>query len=638
MNRNVYIDNMPLEKALELFINRLNECNYFNLQSEQIDVLQSRGRITASPVFAVRSSPHYTASAMDGIAVESSKTFLASEFNPVRLIRGQDYIEVDTGDFVPRQYDAVIMIEEVNFIDNYAQIIKPAVPWQNIRSVGEDLVARDMIIPSLYKIGPYEIASFLTGAIKTVNVIKQPVVSIIPTGTELVDQGSENMAPGEIVESNSRMLEGLCIEWGAIPLRHDIIIDDKQLIKKSIITASQNSDMIVVCSGSSAGREDYTASIISELGELLVHGLATKPGKPAILGIIDNKPVIGVPGYPLSAQLIFELFGKPILFKKQGLNMPQPVELQCCVSRKISSSMGVDEFIQANAARINKQYIAYPLSRGAGITTSLVKSDGFIHIPRGYEGLQAGETCLLKLTRPLEIINQSLVTIGSHDLSIDLLTDILIRKHGIRLISSNAGSMGGIMALRRNEAHLAGIHLLDTNTGDYNTSYLNRYLPDRRFILINLVIREQGLLVKPGNPLKIKELSDLTREEVRFINRQKGSGTRVLLDYLLTKAGIEPSRINGYNREEFTHLAVGAAVKSGGCDVGLGIYTISKALDIDFVPISQERYDVCILTDLVSEKNLQILINAIRSAEFKQGVAKLGGYNTKLTGEILLQK
>ena len=327
MQRNIYIENMPVEKALGLFMQRLEDSGFFKWENEYVDVLESLGRVSSSAVLARRSSPQYVASAMDGIAVKSSLTFTANENNPVDLLRDRDFLEVDTGDYVPREFDAVIMIEDVNFEGSYARIYKPAVPWQHLRSVGEDLVAQDLIIPGGELIGPYEIASFRSAAVQQVEVIKQPRVAIIPTGTELVNQGSEDMAPGKIVESNSYMLANLCREWGAIPLRHEIVIDDKELLRQAVKEVKDQADMIVICSGSSAGREDYTYSIIAEFGDVLVHGLAIRPGKPAILGIIDNKPAIGLPGYPVSAQLIFYLFARQVLLRKQSLPLPEKLSI-----------------------------------------------------------------------------------------------------------------------------------------------------------------------------------------------------------------------------------------------------------------------------------------------------------------------
>jgi putative molybdopterin biosynthesis protein len=461
------------------------------------------------------------------------------------------------------------------------------------------------------------------------------VVYIIPTGTELVNRGSADMPPGDIVESNSHMLAGLCREWGALPVRQDIIIDDRLLIKEAILKAQKAADLIIVCSGSSAGREDFTSGIVEELGELLVHGLALRPGKPAILGIINGKPVIGVPGYPVSADLIFNLFAKPVIYRKQGLPLSQPAALDCIISRKLASSMGVDEFVNVSVGCVNNHFIAYPLNRGAGITTSLVKADGVIHIERGNEGLDAGSACTVWLKHSRPTVENSIISIGSHDMALDILGDILQKEYGIRLVSTNVGSMGGIMALRRQVTHMAGIHLLDYSTGRYNIDYVKKYLGDHDILLLNLVQRDQGLMVKKGNPLQITGLSDLPGTDIRFVNRQKGAGTRLLLDYLLEREELDTAAINGYNREEYTHLAVAAAVKNDACDVGMGIYASARVMDLDFIPVTREQYDLCLLPCTMGERQLECLQQAIQSHEFRQRVQEIGGYNMDKTGSIV---
>lgn len=633
MQRKIYIENMPLDEARQLWISHLDSIGFCNPPVETIKIQSALNRVSSKAIHAQRSSPHYPAAAMDGIAVRAATTYGATERSPV-TISPDRYLEVDTGDYVPNDYDAVIMIEDVNFENNYATIINPAVPWQHVRSIGEDMAAQDLIIPSYTRIGPFEQACLITAAVDEIEVVKQPVVAIIPTGTELVDCGTDSMAPGEIVDSNSHMLGALCQQWGAFPFRHGIVMDDRDQIKRAVSEMIKQADMIIVCSGSSAGREDYTSAIIDELGQLLAHGLAIRPGKPAILGSILGKPVIGVPGYPISAQLVFQLFARPALYARQGLSEPEEPSLECQVARKLPSPMGVDEYVYVNCAQIANRYYAYPLNRGAGVTTSLVKSDGFIRIPRGIEGLEAGEHTQVVMHRSRPTINNTFVCIGSHDLAIDVLADLLQRHHGIRLISSNVGSMGGIMSLRRQETHMAGIHLLDPQTGDYNISYLRRYLPDIKWQLLTLVRRRQGLIVKAGNPLHVTELTDLTRSGVRFINRQKGSGTRMLLDYLLDKQCLNNEDIYGYSHEEYTHLAVAAAVKNDACDVGMGVYASARVLGLDFIPLIEESYELCILPDLIKPAYLQLLIDIIKSKEFSERVASLGGYNLDGSGEI----
>ncbi|HCF51059.1 MAG TPA: molybdopterin biosynthesis protein [Syntrophomonas sp.] len=635
MKRNIYIKNTPLQEAMLSFNQALNEAGFFKTGEEWVDVGHCLGRVTSRPVLSKRSSPHYQASAMDGIAVRAKDTYTASETTPVRIAESS-YLMVDTGDYVPPPYDAVIMIEDVNFFGNEAEIIKAAVPWQHIRSVGEDLVAQDMIVPSSYPLGSYEIAALISAAVDKVAVFKQPVVGIIPTGTELVPTASPDLEPGKIVESNSYMLAALCQGWGAKTIRHSIVEDDWDKLLQAVREMEPQSDLLVICSGSSAGREDYTSAIIASLGRVLNHGLAIKPGKPAILGLIgENKPVIGVPGYPVSAQLVFTLFARPLIYRRQGLVVPEPEEMQCQLTRKIASPMGVDEFVYVNLAKLQDRYLAYPLSRGAGISSNLVRADGVIKISSGQEGINVGEYSQAVLMRPRHEIERSLVCMGSHDLCIDLLIDYLRRRHEIRLLSTNVGSMGGLMALMRGETHMAGIHLLDTEQGNYNISYVQRYLSGKNWRLINVARRQQGLIVKKGNPLGITGLAQLLDPGIRFINRQKGAGTRILLDYLLKRDGVDPAGINGYTREEYTHLAVAAAVKNDACDCGLGIMASARVMDLDFIPLAEEQYDLCILTDLIPEAWTELLLEALQSPDFQERLRKMGGYNLELSGQVL---
>ncbi|MGE5370975.1 MAG: molybdopterin biosynthesis protein [Solirubrobacterales bacterium] len=636
MSRKVYIDNMPLDQALELLRTRLAQTSALTVKTETVPVIASRGRISAEPVWARHSSPNYAASAMDGIAVRAADTFSARETNPVVLKRDVQFIEVDTGDPIPRDFDAVVMIEDVNFNSpETAEIIVAATPWQHIRSVGEDVIASQMLLPAGFLIGPYEIGSFLTAGVREVVVARRPKVVIIPTGTELVEPGSETGEAGEITESNSRMLAALCEEWGADPTRFPIVIDDRELLADAVSKAAEIADMIVVCSGSSAGREDFTADTVARLGELLLHGIATRPGKPSILGIVNQKPVVGVPGYPVSAALVFELFAHPLICAMQGISQPAETRLNARLTRKMSSPMGSDEFANVNLARVGEDILAFPLNRGAGITTSLVKADGVLLIPRGVEGYQAGDTVQILLKRPSDLIERTLLAIGSHDLALDSLSNILWNRHGIRLSSSNVGSLGGIMSLKRRETHLAGIHLLDTETGDYNLSYLKKYLTGERILLVNLLWRQQGFMVKPGNPLCIRNISDLTQNGIRYVNRQKGSGTRILFDYLLKRDGLPTGAIHGYEREEYSHLAVAAAVKNDTADAALGILAGAKALGLDFVPAEEERYDLCVLPELAGEAPVAALMEAIADPKFTAQVKAMGGYDLRDSGRTL---
>ncbi|GAB6158447.1 molybdopterin biosynthesis protein [Desulfotomaculum varum] len=638
--RDVYLDDRPWEAALAGLMEHLEAIGYLVPGvPEEVPAEDALGRVTAEPVFARHSSPHYNASAMDGIAVDSSLTFGASEASPKQIRLGPKAQVVDTGDPIPPGCDAVIMIEDVHFVeDDLFEITSAAAPWQHVRAIGEDVVATEMILPANHQIRPMDIGGMLAGGVARIKVYPRPRVALLPTGTELVQPGTD-LKPGDIVEYNTRVLGAMVRSWGGEPLRWPITEDNWDSLQNSLLQAVEQADIVVINAGSSAGREDYTAQLIRELGTVLTHGAAIKPGKPVILGEVKGKPVIGVPGYPVSAYLAMELFVQPLVYKKLGLVPPAPATTEAIISRKMPSPMGVEEFVRVKLGQVGEKIIATPISRGAGVIMSLVRADGMLRIPRLSEGYRAGETVTVELMRPLAEVCQTTVVIGSHDMALDVLANHLRRKFpSASLASANVGSLGGLSAIKRGECHCAGTHLLDEATGEYNVSYVQRLLGDRPVILLNLVYRQQGLMVAKGNPLNIKGLEDLAREGIRFINRQRGAGTRILLDYRLKQLGIEPDSIYGYNREEYTHMAVAAAVASGAADAGLGILAAANALGLDFVPVVEERYDLCIPGEYWDTPYIRRLLEVLATPEFKRQVAALGGYDLRNCGEVMYRQ
>jgi putative molybdopterin biosynthesis protein len=497
------------------------------------------------------------------------------------------------------------------------------------------MVATELILPEGHTLAPVDLGAIAGCGLSEVEVRRRPRVAVIPTGSELVPPGT-SVRPGDIIEFNSLMLCGMIREWGGEAKRFDIVPDDFHKIKATVEEAIATHDVVVINAGSSAGSEDFTAAIVKELGELLVHGIAIRPGHPVVLGIARDRPVIGIPGYPVSAVITCDLLVKPVLYRLRGTAVPERLTLQATITRKIFSPLGEDEFLRVKVGRVGDKVVATPLSRGAGVIMSLVRADGIVRIPRFSEGVHAGETVTVELFRRPEEIEKTIVAIGSHDLTLDLLANLLQRKDpALHLSSTNVGSLAGLLALKRGETHVAGSHLLDEETGEYNLSYVERLLPGEKVIVLTLVHRDQGLILPKGNPKGITTLLDLTREDVAFVNRQKGAGTRVLLDYKLKELGIDPVQITGYEREEFTHLAVAAAVKAGAADVGLGILAAARALDLDFVPLLKERYDLIIPEPHYHNPLLRPLLDLIRSDEFKREVDALGGYDTSETGRVV---
>lgn len=640
-----FLETLPLEDALRILFQRLDHLNT-PLQRERIKVIDSLGRITSEPVYARYSSPFYHSSAMDGYAVRFTDTLTAGERSPCLLRLGTEAIYINTGDPLPDGFNAVIMVEDVNIVrrngDIFVEIYQPVPPYQHVRTIGEDIVSTELIIPEKHKIRAIDIGAMLASGHIHVNVIKKPIITVIPTGTELVepeDLFDRLPKPPEIIEYNSAMLLNLINELGAEGVRSSIIRDNPDELKDALERALKVSDIVLINAGSGRGTKDYTLSVIKDMGEVIISGISIKPGKPLIAGIIKNKPVFGIPGYPVSAFITFRLFIKPLIMRFLGIKEDKESTIKAILSRQIASPLGVDEFVRVKIGSVNNKFIATPLGRGAGLLMSLVRADGIIKIPSDVEALSSGKEVEVLLLRDETDIRNTIVCIGSHDNILDILANYIRKRFPFYSLSSaHVGSMGGIAAIKKSEAHIAGTHLLDENSGEYNIPFIKRLLPDKKIVLINLVYRQQGLIVKKGNPKRIKGFEDLLREDIYFINRQTGSGTRLLLDKYLRDKNINPYLIKGYEKEEYTHMAIASAISSGLADTGLGIYSSAKALDLDFIPVAKERYDLIIPKAFIDDEKIEALLDIIRNdKEFRLEVESLGGYDTQDMGKIMYE-
>ena len=634
--RRYYLQDIPLHDASSRYADALNQAGALTLtDSEQVPIQDALGRITADAIWALRSVPHYDAAAMDGVTVRSTDTVGASESSPLTLTLPDQAAWVDTGDPIPDGFDAVIMVEVIREIDDSTiEIRSPVPPYNHVRPLGEDIVQSELLLPQNHRLRPPDLGACAAAGVTSIQVRRKPTVAIIPTGTELVGI-SDHPKPGDIVEFNSIVLASMLKEWGANPTRLPPVPDDPNLLEKEIRDAVRKFDLVLINAGSSAGTEDYTAGTVEKLGRLVVHGVAIRPGHPIVLGVVKDKPVIGIPGYPVSAVIACELFVQPIIESKLGhATEPNPTAM-ATMTRRVHSPMGEDEFLRVRLGQVGDRLVATPLQRGAGVISSLVRADGIARIPRLSEGIEAGSRVSVRLLRPMRDIRRTIVATGSHDLVLDLLASRLSETSGSPTVSSaNVGSIGGLLAIRRGETHVAGSHLLDEETGEYNVSYIDRYIPGKQVVLVHLAARTQGLMMPPHNPMRITSLSDLARDGVRFVNRQRSSGTRVLLDFKLREMGIPAESIRGYDREEYTHLAVAAAVQGSRADVGLGILPAAKAMGLEFVPLFEEEYDLLIPTEFYDGDLLRPMLNMIRSAEFQREVEELGGYNTSQMGMV----
>lgn len=688
MGRKRYLNKQPLETARSALLDAAGRLS----TGERVPVEDALGRVTAEAVFAVRSVPHYHGAAMDGIAVRAEDTFGASEGRPITLRHGtpdsvdRPFVYVDTGNALPDWANAVVMIERV-FAGDAPGVARvptsegPAVraddgccddaeaaghahadaafasepvdgataqtihlrgasaPWQHVRLVGEDVVASEPLLPRGHHVRPYDVGALLAAGVHEIGVRPRPVVAILPTGDELIQPG-DDPKPGRVIEFNSRMIASFVREWGGEPRRLDPVRDDLPEMRSRISAALEECDVLCIIAGSSAGQHDFTVEALSASGEILAHGIDVMPGKPASVMAVANvetrgRVAIGVPGYPVSAAVICRELLEPLLSHLVGAGVPDRPSVKAIVPRKLPSRLGQEEFVRVTVGEVAGRLIVSPLARGAGAITTMVEADGFVRVPPLVEGLNAGEEVDVELLRPLQDVLGTIVVTGSHDLTLGVLEDVLrAESPRHKLATSSVGSLAGLLALGRDEAHLAATHLLDPDTGIYNLPDIERLLEGVPVVTVNLVVREQGLIVPAGNPLGLKTVADLAREGVRFVNRQSGAGTRVLLDHLLDREGIDPDTITGYEREEFTHMAVAVAVRSGLFDVGLGVHSAASALGLDFVPIEREDYDLVLRKDFAESAPGERLLAAIRGESFRAAVEKLPGYDTSRTGQL----
>lgn len=629
-----YLTNVPLEQARREYLELL-EHQGFEPQTQVIPVYESCGRVTAEAVYAHICAPHYTASAMDGVAVCARDTFGATETTPVTL-HPEQFTVLDTGDPVPEGWDAVIMVEDlVKNEDGSITIHAAAAPWQHIRQIGEDVCAGEMILPGHMTVTPAAIGAMIAGGVLELRVIRRPVVGIIPTGDEIIPPCTDPR-PGDILEFNGSIFSAMVRQWGAEPVVYPIVPDDFDRIKAMVEKASDQCDMVILNAGSSAGREDFSAQVIRQLGQVLYHGIAIKPGKPAILGCRGKTAILGVPGYPVSGIIVIEQFLKPLIEHWLKTAAQPEHYAQATLTRPVVSGLKYQEFVRVRMGAVGGRLMASPLSRGSGVVSSFMKADGILEVPQGLEGYEAGEEVTLRLLSPMEKLRNTLVVIGSHDPLLDELADMLhLGDPRLYMSSSHVGSMGGIMAIRRGEAHMAGCHLLDTADGTYNRSFIRKYFPKGDVKLVSCVGRQQGLMVARGNPLNICSFADISRQGIRYVNRQKGSGTRILTDYLCSREKMEPSDVYGYTREELTHTSVAAQIACGSADVGMGIYSAAKLYDLDFIPICIEEYDLIIPDHAWDSPMVQQLLTILRSDAFREKILSMGGYTVDHPGQVL---
>ena len=486
MTRTPFIHDRPAAEALAAWEEACAAAGCpERLDSVRMALDDAVGRVTAEPVWAQTSSPPFDAAAMDGIAVHAADTVGASETSPVRLDAGAFEI-VDTGDPIPGDFDAVVMREDVHTDGDAVELLAAAAPYQHVRSIGEDVSATELLLPAGHRLRPVDVAAAGAAGATELVVRRRPVVTVIPTGDEIRPVGSK-LGEGELPDTNSMMLAAQAEAAGCEAHRFEVTPDIPDEIAAAVRAAAARSDLVIVIAGSSAGRDDHTAAVVAEVGTLAVHGVAVRPGHPVVLGVVHEAetdqatPVLGAPGYPVSASLTFDIFAAPLLARLEGAPPPESPVATARLARKLASTMGMDDWVRVRLGRVGGELVATPLPRGAGVLTSLVRADGLLVVPAELEGHHAGEQVSVRLLRGVGEIERTIVATGSHDLVLDLAASTL-REHDPRLTlaSSNVGSLGGLTALRDGLCHVAGSHLLYPETGEYTLPYLERLLPGPR--------------------------------------------------------------------------------------------------------------------------------------------------------------
>jgi len=635
LQRRIYLRKMDLNEAMDQYFTELEIEGFFKDQVETVPVKAACKRILSKPVFARRSVPEYNSSAVDGISVRTADTIGAKQNSPKVLSKDQ-FSFVNTGNSLNPQHDAVIMIENVHIVsESQVEIRETVHPLANVRTVGEDVCVGEMIFPRYKQLEPFDLSLLLAAGIMQVEVIKQLSCAIIPTGSEIVDP-EQKLHQGEIPETNSTMIRTFLEQMNVKSVVYGVVPDDLASIEKVVKGAMEKHDVILLNGGSSAGDVDYTYQVVEKLGRIIVHGINIKPGKPTVLGIVRGKPVIGLPGYPGSCYIILSKLLAPLIERKYRYVPKKSHVLRAVSARRLFSSISEEEYVHVGVGKVYDRYVFFPFKRGASILSSLSKADGTVVIPKGIEVVEEGETVYVDCYKSREEMDNNIIVSGSHDISLSFLADSVKKTdYMVNLVISNVGSMGGIRAISKKCAHIAGIHLFDPSNDEYNIPFIKKYKIDA--ILIHLCKRQQGLLVQKGNPKSIHSISDLTRKDIRFVNRQKSSGTRILLDYLLRMEGIDPSAIRGYENEEYTHTLVALKIKKDLADVGLGISSVAKVFDLDFIPIKWERYDLLVLSRFYSDPRFELIMKVLKSKEFRQEIENLTGYDFSEAGQILYE-
>ena len=659
--RKVFRELQSLESAASVFWNAYHPSEH---SPERLRIQNASGRVLADDVFSEIDVPGFDRAAMDGYAVIAESTFDVDDRNPAKLkVLGEveagnaapysltkgEAFEIATGAPMPNGADAVVMVEYTRRVGDSVEAYRSVTPGENVTGTGSDIMTGELILRKYQLITPREVGLLAAAGVAEVSVYAKPRVAIFSSGNELIEPG-DPFTFGEVYDTNGPAVMASVAECGGEPKFLGILPDDYSKVRERVKVALEDSDIVISSGRTSSGPGDLFYRVVDDLGEpgVLVHGLTLKPGKPALIGLVDGKPIFGLPGYPTSALMIFHVLVAPIIRRLTNMAESRPDTVEATVPLKFFKARGRRELLPVQLLTApDGGFIAYPMQSGSGAISSFSMADGFVDLPETQEYVEEGEKLKVQLFGR-GISPPSLVTVGSHCVGLDIAFSLLRENDSSFLGRAiNVGSVGGFRAVGRGETDFAGVHLQDEETGEYNLPFIQRFHLERSAYLVRGYDREQGLIIKRGNPKKIHGIEDLIRNEVSFINRNKGSGTRLLIDMHLTKLASSRGndlapltrQIRGYSYEAKTHSAIAAAVRNDRADVGFGIRTVAEVPGLEFIKLDDEKYDFLIPTDRMNKKSVVAFLSLLKSKEFSDALQRRAPGLTvnSQTGTVLFQ-
>ncbi len=619
------------------------------LGEEVVSLQHCAGRVLSRDIVAPVDVPYFNRSNVDGFAVVAADTFGVDEENPVELVLASEHLSpgvvpveevqvgsataIATGAVIPKGANAVAMVEDTDYRDGVLYVFRPVVPGENISFAGQDIMQGETILREGQPLSSRETGVLAALGCAEVWCYRKPRVAIISTGDELIPPG-EPMTEGKVYDSNSRIVADAVRETGGEPYFLGICRDDEAALE-AILRRALAYDLVVLSGGTSKGTGDLSYRVIERLGKpgILVHGVALRPGKPLCLGVVGRIPVIILPGFPTSATVTFQEFVQPLIRMMAGLGWEERQTVAARAAVRFNSHEGQLDYVLVHVVRGREGYAAYPIGKGSGSMTTFSQADGFLKIPTNQEMIPKDEVVEVHLlSRSLRLAD--LTFIGSHCVGLDYLVGCL-KREGLQGKIINVGSTGGLQAARRGEADIAGFHLLDERTGEYNRPFLK---PGEGLALIRGYVRRQGIVYHRGGdlpqPLTFERLAEVAAKEGKLvlINRNRGSGTRILLDMCLRSCAQTLSipfeklteSLRGYDTEAKSHNAVAASIALRKADWGLAIETVAHGYQLAFAFMQDEHYDFVVPEEKLRQPEVRRFLDLLHSDMARGGLTHLG--------------